>query len=443
MSALLEFIKFKDFDLWDVKRYLSTMIYSNYDIVKLGDYIKEENTKIKPFEYPDEDFKILGVSNKIGLFDNEVKKGKDINQPYKIVKDGFLSYNPYRINVGSIGIKTDKQKNDLISPAYVVFSCNDKLLPEYLFMIFKTNIFSTIINESTRGSVRQILAFDILESLKIPLPSLTIQKRIVKDYQDKLNLSVLQEQQAKDKEKEIEEYLYRELGIEINESDENNNILNFINFKDINYWSIEKINQNIKIISKKYKLQNINHVCSVITDGTHQTPTYTNDGVIFLSAKNVTKEIIDWKNIKYVSQESHNNYCKRIQPSRGDILLAKNGTTGVGAIVDTDDVFSIYVSLALLRPIKTIINSNYLLTLINSSILRKQFFLKLVGVGVPNLHLREIREVYLPLPKLEIQNKIVKNIKVLTTELNNLKEQSIGNKDLALVEFEKEIFNEA
>jgi len=32
-----------------------------------------------------------------------------------------------------------------------------------------------------------------------------------------------------------------------------------------------------------------------------------------------------------------------------DVLLAKNGTTGVAAIVDRDVVFDIYVSLALLR----------------------------------------------------------------------------------------------
>jgi len=117
MSALLQFTRFKSFAIWDVKRNLSSLIYSDYEIVTLGNYIQEEKTKVKPFEYPNDDFKILGVSNKIGLFDNEIKKGKDINQAYKIVKDGFLAFNPYRINVGSIGLKTNEQKNNLISPA--------------------------------------------------------------------------------------------------------------------------------------------------------------------------------------------------------------------------------------------------------------------------------------------------------------------------------------
>jgi type I restriction enzyme S subunit len=290
MSKLLDFVRFKDFDLWDVKRHLSSLIYSDYEIVKLGDYIQEENKKIKPFEYPNNDFKILGVSNKIGLFDNEVKKGKDINQHYKKVDNGFLAYNPYRINVDSIGLKTNKQKNDLISPAYVVFSCDEKLLPEYLFMIFKTNTFNIIINESTRGSVRQILAFDILENLKIPLPPLDIQKKIVQDYQDKLSLSALQEQEAEDKEKEIEEYLYKALGISLSKTEESN-LLSFVNFKNIERWdAIYLLDRNN--IKSSYPLIAINNIINTFLKD-------LNDNSLRIESKKFPNE-----NFKYIGMEN-------------------------------------------------------------------------------------------------------------------------------------------
>lgn len=55
---------------------------------------------------------------------------------------------------------------------------------------------------------------------------------------------------------------------------------------------------------KRYMLQEL---CSIITDGTHQTPTYTDkkSGVIFLSSKDVTQEKIDWQHVKYIPQDLH------------------------------------------------------------------------------------------------------------------------------------------
>ena len=88
--SYLNFINFSNISLWDFKRYASNEISSSYPIVKLANYIKEENEKIKPFEFPEDEFKILGVNNKTGLFDAYIEKGAQINQPYKIVKNGFL-----------------------------------------------------------------------------------------------------------------------------------------------------------------------------------------------------------------------------------------------------------------------------------------------------------------------------------------------------------------
>jgi len=97
----LRFLPFKDLLLWDVKRMLRTRITSNFPIVKLGNVITEQNNREKIYEKPNDDFKILGVNNKVGLFDAYIEKGKNINQPYKKVEQGWLAFNPYRINVVS------------------------------------------------------------------------------------------------------------------------------------------------------------------------------------------------------------------------------------------------------------------------------------------------------------------------------------------------------
>jgi type I restriction enzyme S subunit len=157
------------------------------------------------------------------------------------------------------------------------------------------------------------------------------------------------------------------------------------------------------------KLAALDDVCVKITDGTHQTPTYAEDGVIFLSAKNVTKRKIDWKNTKFIGQGLHEEISARIMPTKDDVLLAKNGTTGVAALVENENVFSIYVSLALLRPNKNIL-PKFLLYAVNDPNTKRQFDASLKGVGVSNLHLGDIRKVKIPLPSEELQNKFVKRI---------------------------------
>jgi type I restriction enzyme S subunit len=159
-------------------------------------------------------------------------------------------------------------------------------------------------------------------------------------------------------------------------------------------------------MKKDWEIKKLKDVCLKITDGTHQTPKYFDDGYIFLSSKNVTSGKIDWDNIKYIDEKQHIDMHKRVAPKVGDILLAKNGTTGVAAMVDRDVVFDIYVSLAHLSPLKNI-SPFYLLHFINSPLAKKQFNKRLKGSGVPNLHLEEIREVEIPLPPLPEQQRIV------------------------------------
>ena len=154
-------------------------------------------------------------------------------------------------------------------------------------------------------------------------------------------------------------------------------------------------------------------VCSMkITDGTHKTPTYCDAeiGVPFLSAKDITSGKICWDNIKYITQELHEELYTRLQPQVDDILLAKNGTTGVAAIVDIEKIFDIYVTLAVLRPNQNIIYPRYLLNIVNSSVCKNQFDEHLTGIGVPNLHLRDIKQVTISVPTLDEQTEIVRII---------------------------------
>mgnify|MGYP002747352167 CR=1 FL=1 len=78
------------------------------------------------------------------------------------------------------------------------------------------------------------------------------------------------------------------------------------------------------------------------------------------------------------------------------------------------------MSLAILRPFKKYINSKYLLHIINSSTTKNQFNKGLKGIGVPNLHLEQIRKVIFPLPPLSEQRRIVEKIEELLALVDDL-----------------------
>lgn len=157
-----------------------------------------------------------------------------------------------------------------------------------------------------------------------------------------------------------------------------------------------------------YDIVAIGNVCSLIKDGTHQTPIYTEnteEGYKFLSSKDVLTRKIDWSDIKYIPADLHKKLYAVIKPQRNDILMSKNGVNyGVAAINDTDEIFDIYVSLALLRPTE-VINPVYFRCVINNPDTKRQFDGSIKGIGVPNLHLGEIKKTRILLPPIELQNQ--------------------------------------
>lgn len=166
----------------------------------------------------------------------------------------------------------------------------------------------------------------------------------------------------------------------------------------------------IKYLPSDWYVYAIKHLCSQpITDGTHLTPDYSDaeNGSPFLSSKDISTGYIDWKNIKYITKELHVELQKRIAPQFEDILLAKNGTTGIAAIVESNKTFDVYVTIAVIRVNKQRVLPKFLLYSINSLLCKHQFDEHLKGIGVPNLHLGTINNTKVFLPSIEEQKLIV------------------------------------
>lgn len=446
----LKFINFSDLFLWDFKRYASNNISSaKYNIVKLSDYIQEENIKIKPFEKPEDDYEILGVNNKTGLFDAYIEKGSKINQPYKVVKDGFLAYNPYRVNVGSIGLKTEQQKYKYISPAYVVFSCKKGLLPEFLYILFRTNKFNELIRENTTGSVRQTLSFTSMGNIKIPLPSLDIQKEFVKKYNAKIKLSEEQEQKAQDLDSSIEQYLLKELDINVGNNGkkvQNEKLLSFINLKTLSRWGVEylinKKSDASLLKSKTIQMKKLGDIVDIDPKNDFASLD-KNMEMSFIPMPCISDEYGEIIKLEAGVNEKSKGYT-RFQ--EGDLIWAKitpcmqNGKSAILKGLKNGYGYG-STEFYVIRNSNPKVYLDYIYHILRTKIVRQNAMTYFTGSSgqqrVPKSYLQNLE---IPLPDKDKQEAISNEIYKIKDKIKKLKQQAEQNRIAAQEEFEKELF---
>ena len=166
-------------------------------------------------------------------------------------------------------------------------------------------------------------------------------------------------------------------------------------------------------------VKKLGEVCIYINDGTHHTPRYVNEGIPFYSVENVTSD--NFKHVKFITKEEHEELIKRCKPERGDILLTRIGSIGKTKLIDWDVNASIYVSLALLK-IGDNIDSRYLYMYTKS----RQFSLDIENRSLMNavpqkINMGDIHSVPISLPPdINEQVRIAKILSDMDTEISTL-----------------------
>lgn len=158
----------------------------------------------------------------------------------------------------------------------------------------------------------------------------------------------------------------------------------------------------------KWDIKKLGDLSVKITDGVHAKPEYTSTGKPFISVINITKGFVDFTNCKYVSVEAYNKMMKSTNPEKGDILYTKVGATyGIPAYVDIDEDFCLYVSVCLIKPNHNKVNSKFLAISMEMPYIKRQADSRIKGIGVPDLHLNQIREFDVVCPPMIQQLKFV------------------------------------
>lgn len=156
---------------------------SRWPAVKLGEVVRQEREQIGVFD--GEGLPVLGVTNVEGVTETGVEASDDKSK-YLRLRPGRFVYNPYRVNVGSIGLSSQAQ-DGICSPAYVVFVPTERIDSNFLRFFLKSARGNQLINfHGNRGTVRSALRFDDLCQIEIPLPQLVEQRATVVRIQELL-----------------------------------------------------------------------------------------------------------------------------------------------------------------------------------------------------------------------------------------------------------------
>ena len=153
----------------------SSYIKNNFE--KIGSFITErdEPFDLEKFDNPDEECVILSVTQN-GIYTGSIYTAYELSQldqKYKKVYPGDFTYNPHRINVGSIGIVPEISKYMYVSNIYPVFRITkQEEMPNYWLLKFlKKDEYKTIINDYCIGGARADLKVEWLKKIEIQKPS--------------------------------------------------------------------------------------------------------------------------------------------------------------------------------------------------------------------------------------------------------------------------------
>ena len=248
------------------------------------------------------------------------------------------------------------------------------------------------------------------QQLKNSILQMAVQGKLVpQDPNDEL-ASVLLERIRAEKERLIKE---KKIKREKNPS---------VIFKGADNTPYEKIGDEVRSLADEvpfdipdsWEWVRLGTLLGIISDGTHKTPNYVEDGVPFLSVQNISKGYFDFTKVKYITEDEHRKLCERVAPQAGDILFCRIGTLGKAIKCTLNIEFSIFVSLGLLRPIDPSV-TDYLVFTINSPLGEKWIQENKVGGGTHTykINLSDIPNMLIPLPPYQEQNRIFAKLQEL------------------------------
>ena len=338
----------------------------------LGEYIRQVDIRNKEGKKEN----LLGVSVQkqfIQSIANTV--GTDFTK-YKIVKKGQFTYIPDTSRRGdkiAIALLEDYEEG-LVSNVYTVFEVIDteKLLPEYLMLWFSRPEFDRYARFKSHGSVREVMDWEEMCKVELPVPDIEKQRKIVKAYKTITDRIALKQK--------INDNLVATLQIIYNKM----------------FWE----SQNT------YITKPLADLCSKIGSGA--TPkggkaAYFDKGISLIRSMNVFDYFFSYPELAHISQIQANALAN-VEIQQADVLFNITGVSVTRCCVVPDDVLPARVNqhVMIIRPYKGKNMSYYIMCTLCTS----ENKAKLLGIGQSGstreaINKQELERFEIPVPSDE------------------------------------------
>nr|WP_321486215.1 restriction endonuclease subunit S [uncultured Draconibacterium sp.] len=429
---------------WSVQYLLeSKFSYNeNFELVPIGSFLIK--SRLKTLIEDEKTYQRVTVKiNNNGVVPRDTELGKNIGtkQQY-LVKSGQFLMSKIDARNGAFGLVPKNLDGAIVTNDFPVFDVEGSVVnPEFLVLITTTKEFIKFAQSCSSGTTnRQRIDLDMFLNVKIPLPSLPEQNRIVETCNDKIKLAAEQEQRAGDLEKGIKEYLFKIIGIS-NENAQNSlseKGLRIISYSEINKWGLDFIGKIQNNIENEFQVYRIKNLCKISSGGTpsRSKKQYYNGKIPWIKTGELKDEIL-YDTEEKITEEGLNNSSAKLYSANSLVVAMYGATIGKTAKLGIESTTN--QACAVLFDINNdIIVTDFLWFYIQSQIdeLKKLAY----GSAQPNLNAGTIANFIVYVPDLDLQKEIVDKIFVMKSEIKLLREKSAHNKERAIKEFEDEIF---
>jgi type I restriction enzyme, S subunit len=328
-----------------------------------------------------------------GIVERDIVPGLEIKtKEQQVCRSGELLVAEIDAKVGGFGMVPDELDGAIVSSHYFLFSIEESLLDRrFLGFYLRTVSFRGQISAQGSTNYAAIRPQDVL-SYKVPLPPLPEQRRIVARI-DELATCLADAKRLREHSK-----------------------------AECNALQRAHLTKEFEHLADAYPVRALEEVSLDISDGPHKTPSYVDAGIPFVTVKNMVSGTLDLTDVQYVTPEDHRLLNRRSRAEKGDVLYSKDGATrGRPCFIETDTPFSFFVSVALIKPRRELLDGRYLCHLLNSGRIRERMHLQSRGDMIPHIVLSEIRKFPVPLPPLPVQQRVVAYLDSFQARVDALK----------------------
>lgn len=435
MMGILKFIDFKELDKWYVSYYINPhKIQSLFNLIRLSEIIYPQKHKISKKDYDNQTDVVAKISFNDGKIHirPERKTGMDL---YFVPKNSLLVS---KINFHQGALAINKIGDLVCSTHYQPYELiNNNVNPDYLVMVLRASKFQEYLSFLRADSIKNEATFEFIKELKIPLPSIDIQKSLISAYQDKIRQAENLENQANF---EFSGYLDEILGIQKSQKEIPNGILLFTQFKKLNKWGVNTILHKKTEFNQKFPIRKIDDLCKVSSGGTpsRSRPDYYQGNIAWVKTGEVVNDVI-LETEEYITEQAILNSSAKLYPA-GSLVIAMYGqglTRGRTAKLGIDATTN--QACAVLSEIKNdIILTDYLWVYLMNEYERLRELAS--GNNQPNLNAEMIKNYPVIIPNKDIQKKIIDDFFNKKQQQKQAKIQAQILRKQAIAEFEEAIF---